>query len=96
MTVADRRVKLDLTAILIAAIASIPPTLAAVGALIISLNTQEKVAKVEHATNSMKDALVKAALLEGEVAGVAKEKNRAETEASNKAQGAADEKARRK
>lgn len=76
---------LDRTAVLIAVIASVPPTLTAAGALVVALKTQDKVAvvadKVEvvhRATNSMKDALVKVtrsdALQEGHAQGVTDQK----------------------
>ena len=62
--------------IILALIAGIPPTLASLSALIISLRNGKKVDEVHKATNSMKDALVKAALIEGHAAGVAEEKAR--------------------
>lgn len=70
----------DRTAVLIAVIATVPPTLTATGALIVSLKTQDKVEEVRHSTNSMKDALVAVtrsdALQEGHTAGVQDEKDR--------------------
>lgn len=61
--------------VLIALIAAVPPTLASVAALIVSIVTMRKTEKVHIATNSMKDALVAAALKEGHAAGVKDEKN---------------------
>lgn len=81
----------DLTQVLIALIGGLPATLAALGALVIGWKNAAKVdkqteniTKIEVATNSMKDALVKAtrdkALLEGHADGVESEKSRAVAE----------------
>ena len=63
--------------VLLAIIASVPPTLASIAALVVSLRNGRKVEEVHKATNSMKDALVAAAKLEGHAQGVADEKARA-------------------
>ncbi len=62
---------------IVAFIAVLPATIAAVAALIVSLGTSVKVDEVHKATNSMKDALVAAALLAGRAQGVEEEKSRA-------------------
>lgn len=69
--------------VLTAFIATIPATIAAITALIVVLRSSSKVAKVEanvekieKATNSMKDALVASALVEGHAEGVKDEKIR--------------------
>ena len=69
---------LDLTTVIAAFIATLPATIAAIGALIVSLRNGIKVEEVHKATNSMKDALVAVtrsdALQEGHAAGVAEVK----------------------
>ena len=49
----------DWTPVLIALAAGLPATIAAVAALIANLRTAAKVEEVRHATNSMKDELVR-------------------------------------
>lgn len=75
-----RRRGIDATAVLIAAIASLPPTVASIAAVLISLNTQAKVEVVHKATNSLTERLVSVtksdALQEGHTKGVADEKAR--------------------
>lgn len=69
---------LDLTAVLIALIASLPPTVAAIVAVVKVQVVAEKVEVVHKATNSLTDRLVNAtradALQEGHTQGVADEK----------------------
>ncbi len=60
--------------VLIAILAALPATIASVGALIVTIRTSGKVEAVHIATNSMKDALVAAALIEGHGKGVADER----------------------
>ncbi len=62
--------------VIVSLIASIPPTLAAVAALIVSMRNGRKVEEVHKATNSMKDALVAAALIQGHAEGVKEERER--------------------
>ena len=58
-------------AVILAIIAGVPATIAALGALIVSILTFRKTEVIHKATNSMKDALVAAATKEGHAAGVA-------------------------
>lgn len=64
--------------VIVALVAAIPPTMLALATLITSLRIGRKVEEVHHATNGMKDALMKVtrsdALQEGHSAGVADEK----------------------
>lgn len=62
--------------VIVALITAVPPTIASVAALIVSIMNGRKVEAVHKATNSMKDALVAAAKLEGHAAGVAEEQAR--------------------
>ena len=62
---------IDWTTIITTLIATTPLTLTSLGGLIVILRRVEKVHK---ATNSMKDALVASALLEGEAIGAEKER----------------------
>lgn len=70
----------DFRTVLIALIAAIPPTVASVAAVIISLNTNAKVEVVHKATNSLTEKLVSVtrtdALQEGHADGVKDEKAR--------------------
>lgn len=50
---------IDWTSVLLALAAGLPATIAAIGAVIIALYTNRKVEEVRHATNSMKDDLVR-------------------------------------
>jgi len=59
----------NFTEIITTFIATLPATIAAVAALIVSIRNGSKVEEVRHATNSMKDQLVAAALREGTSAG---------------------------
>lgn len=79
--------------VLIAFISALPATLAALAAVIVSVQNghkvtvvQEKIEKVEHATNSMKDALVADALRRGRAEGIQAEKSIAESRAEGAAQ----------
>ncbi len=84
--------------VIIAFVAVLPATIASVAALIVAIGTSAKVEEVHKATNSMKDALVAAALLAGKAQGVEEEKQRAMVrdiqEGVARAKGVADEKAR--
>lgn len=97
------------TIVLTAAIAALPPTIAAITTLIVSLQTHdavkataEKVDVVQEQTNGMQKALTAAATKVGEAkgektgvkTGVAIEKSRAAAAKANQAVGAATEKAR--
>jgi hypothetical protein len=55
-------------------IAIITGAASAIPALIVGLLTNRKIEEVRHATNSMKDELVRGALIEGHVAGVSDQK----------------------
>lgn len=86
------------TAVLIAFIAVLPMTIASVATLFTAMNTSKKVEEVHKATNSMKDALVAAALVAGHAQGVldekaAKKAKDAETAAA-RVEGANEEKSR--
>jgi len=89
---------INASTVIIAFVAATPPTIAAISALVISLRTEVRVEGVQHATNSMKDALVAAArqlaLVEGYAKGVAEEKIRKEGIEAGRAEGASDEKLR--
>jgi hypothetical protein len=61
----------------IALATGIPTALAALASLVVGVLNSRQILKVEHATNSMKDALIAAALIEGHAAGVKDEKERA-------------------
>ncbi len=64
--------------VLLALIAGFPATIASISALIVVLKTRRQVEEVHKATNSMKDALVAAALVTGHAAGVKEERERKE------------------
>ena len=77
--------------VIIAILAAIPPTLTAFAALVVSIFTRirtkdqlekatTKIEEIHVATNSMKDALVKSARLEGIAEGTKDEKGRAALE----------------
>lgn len=53
---------------------ALPPTLAALGTLIVSLRNSKKTDEIKEATNGMKDALVQSAHREGKAEGVKEEK----------------------
>lgn len=75
-----KRREIDPTAVMIAAIVAIPPTIGSICAVLISLNTNAKVEVVHKATNSLTEKLVSTtksdALQEGHSKGVADEKAR--------------------
>lgn len=56
--------------VLIAVVSSMPPTLAAVAALVVGLKNARKVEQVHRATNSLTDRLVALTRLEAHAAGV--------------------------
>lgn len=60
--------------LLIAIISVLPATIASIASLIIAFKNTGKIEEVHKATNSMKDALVAAALIEGKNLGVAEER----------------------
>lgn len=66
--------QMSILTVVLALIAILPATIASVAALIVAFSTNAKVEEVHKATNSMKDALVAAALLAGHTQGVADEK----------------------
>jgi hypothetical protein len=75
---------------LIIVLAAIPPTLASVSSLIVTLRSgsavievKAKVEEVARHTNSMKDALIDAAKTEGRAAGVQEEKIRQRSNGQN-------------
>ena len=57
-----------------AALASLPPTIAACAAAYVAIRNKQDISAVKHATNSMKDALVAAALIQGRHEGAQSEK----------------------
>lgn len=82
------------TSVLVAFVAVLPATIASIASLVIAANTQTKVEEVHKATNSMKDALVAAAKIEGRVQGAADEKAKNVETMEARAEGAKDEKAK--
>lgn len=64
--------------VIIALISGAVTCVASSTAAIVSLFSHGKITKVEHATNSMKDALIAGALVEGKAAGI-KEQQATET-----------------
>lgn len=79
-------------AISIALIVAVPTTITSVATLIVAVKSAQKVEEVHRATNSMKDALVAAALIEGHAKGVQDEKSRKDTKDANIAEGVQKEK----
>ncbi len=69
--------------VLIAIVVSIPGTIASIATLFVAMINGRKVEEVHKATNSMKDALVAAALAEGKMLGIASEKLRQEDRRNN-------------
>lgn len=67
-------------AVVIAVITGLPPTIAAVASLVVSIRNGKKVDEIHKTTNSMSDKLLAVtrsdALQEGHTAGVADEKQR--------------------
>lgn len=49
----------DKTAVWVAVVAGVPGTIAAIATLVVAIRSAKQIKKVEIATNSMKDALVK-------------------------------------
>lgn len=64
--------------VLLALISSVPVTIASVATLIVALRQAKKLEEVRHATNSLTDRLVAAALIEGHAGGVREERDRKE------------------
>lgn len=62
--------------LLIALVAAIPPTLAALAALVVGLRNSRKVEEVRHATNSLADRLVESTRIAAHAAGVKEEHER--------------------
>jgi hypothetical protein len=67
----------------VALISAIPPTIASIAALVVSVKNSRKLDEVHHATNGMKDALVEATRVEATAVGKAEgiEGERVRTEA---------------
>jgi hypothetical protein len=66
--------------VLVAVLATIPPTLLGAAALVVALKTTKKVEQVHKATNSLTDRLVASTRVEAHAAGVKEEKERRDTE----------------